>query len=64
MKWTYLLLTTFAMLLLTAAVLGHTGWFSHPHGHPHVVSVSSANDLPWHYRHSQVRHWRYVMFNR
>jgi hypothetical protein len=63
MKWTYLLLTTCAMLILTAAVLGRTGWFSHAHNRNHTVTVTSATDVPWHFRHAQPRHWRYVMFN-
>ena len=53
MKTFYLLLTTCAMLLLTAAVLGHTGWFARGHGRCPIVTASSAASLPWHFRHGQ-----------
>jgi hypothetical protein len=69
MKFTILLLTAFAMVLLTVAVLSRAGRFAAARASAsrpprHVVSASSASVVSWQHRQNQPHHWRDIILNR
>jgi hypothetical protein len=69
MKFAILLLTAFAMVLLTVAVLSRAGRFaaaraSSPRPPRQVVTAASASVVSWQHRQNQPHHWRDIMLNR